>query len=234
MVDETGWMPDVARVPTNSWGYSGFPEEGMYPQAVVSHVAQGYFSGLLGIARASEPGKSWHFSVGRNGEIAQHVSIWNPAYHAGVVNDPQPLASALIGQFGSNPNTWSVGIEMEGFSVPPGYNYDYVYDAPHPWPEAQIASVIEVHEWVWGACQWLLDLSPTERENRLLTHSMIDQRTRRQDPGDLWISTVRPRLVPVITGSTTAPKTYLDGVRDGRNEMLSVVQETVDAIRRTV
>ena len=112
--DPTGWMPGIPQIRTRSWGYSGFPEDGMYPQSVVSHVAQGYYAGLLNIASASEPGKSWHFSVGRDGAITQHVSIWDPAYHAGIVADPQPLAASLVGRFGTNPNTWSVGIEQEG------------------------------------------------------------------------------------------------------------------------
>jgi N-acetyl-anhydromuramyl-L-alanine amidase AmpD len=228
--DATGWMPGVAKVPTQQWGGYGMAEDGMYPQSVVAHVAQGYFSGLLNIARSSEPGKSWHFSVGRDGEIAQHVSIWDPAYHAGVVNSPQPMAAKLIAQYGQNPNTWSVGIEQEGFSVDPGYGFDYLYDAAHPWPDAQRESVIRIHRWVWDSCQWLKDLPPAATVARLLTHSMIDQRTRRQDPGDLWLATsygaicaamtAPPALAPV----ETRPVAVLD-IDGARADMRSALKK---------
>lgn len=211
--DPTGWMAGVAKIPTNSWGYDGFAEDGMYPQALTCHVAQGYFSGLLGIARASQPGKSWHFSVGRDGSIAQHVSIWDPAYHAGVVNNPQLYAAELIGRFGGNPNKWSVGIEMEGFSVDPGYGFDYLYSTERPWPDAQFESVVRIHRWVWQSCQWLTDLSGAERAKRLLTHSMIDQRTRKQDPGDLWLATRRLQLIEAMAPAPPVAPLDLLGVK---------------------
>lgn len=219
--DPTGWMPSVPQVRTSAWGGYGIPEDAMYPQAVVTHVAQGYYGGLLNIARTNDPNKSWHFSVARDGSITQHVSIWDPAYHAGIVADPQSPAAALMAQYGQNPNTWSVGIEQEGFSIPPGYSYDYLYDAQHPWPAQQLASVIRIHRWVWDSCQWLLDLPSERRESRILTHSMIDQRTRKQDPGDLWLSTMRPLVVQAIAPNSAIPnpepvRTYEDGLRDGR------------------
>lgn len=211
MADETGWMDGAARIPTTAWGYSNFPEDGMYPQAIVCHVAQGYFSGLTNIARANEPGKSWHFSVGRNGEIAQHVSIWNPAYHAGIVADPQPAAGALLARFGQNPNTWSVGIEQEGFSVDPGHGYDHLYGAGHPWPEAQVEAMIRITKWVWSMCQWLQQLPADEIPGRILTHSTIDQRTRRQDPGDFWLATVRPKILAAMQAPEATPPASTGG-----------------------
>src|SRR5688572_809952 len=139
MADPTGWMPDVEQIPTQEWGYPDVAEDGMYPQAVMHHLMQGYIGTMVGWAQNCNGGKSAHFLVGRDGRIVQTVSIWNPAWHAGDVNNP---SWQLMSQFGTNPNKFTVGIEQEGFSISPrpAYSEDYLYDAAHPWPEAMIAS----------------------------------------------------------------------------------------------
>jgi len=237
MVDPSGWMPGAEKIETSAWGYPDLGEEQMYPQAVVNHVAQGYMQGLINIAQSPDPGKSWHFSVGRDGRIVQHVSIWNPAWHAGDVNAPSwPLYADLAAQLGrSNPNRMTIGIEQEGFSVDPGYAYDYIYDAEHPWPEAQIASLIKIHEWFFGACGWLKGKGDADH---VITHSMLNARSRAQDPGDFWLATVRPRILAALQpGAIPGPSTasydsgYADGRRDGRAAMLDAVAAAVEALR---
>lgn len=199
--DPTGWMPGIERVPTVAWGYPDVAEDSMYPQAIVDHVAQGYMAGLLGIAQSADPGKSWHFSIGRDGTIVQHVSIWNPAWHAGDVNGP-----TWPGYTGTNPNKFTIGIEHEGFSIRPSYSYDYIYSGENPWPEALIEASIRVHQWVFHMCSnWL---KPSEAT--VITHSMLNTRSRAQDPGDLWLATVRPRIVAALQPAVEAPGPSMD------------------------
>ena len=208
--DSTGWLPGVEQVRTSAWGYPDIAEDGVYPAAVVSHVAQGYMTGLLGIAQQAAPGKSWHFSIGRDGTIVQHVSIWDPAWHAGDVNAPTwRLHNA------TNPNKRTVGIEHEGFSIPPGYSYDYLYSQAAPWPEALIEASIRVHRWVFAQCvSWLVP-----SEDTVITHSMLNTRTRAQDPGDLWLATVRPRIIAALQVAPPPPTPAPDEFQRGRREM---------------
>ena len=219
--DPAGWMPDTLHLPTSAWGYPDIAEDGMFTQAVVSHVAQGYWGGLLGIAASQAPGKSWHFSISREGEIAQHVSIADPAWHAGDVNAP----TWRLYQ-GGNPNKRTVGIEHEGFSIPPVYSYDYTYSAGNPWPEALIEASIRVHRWVFARVNEWNAGAMVPSEDTVITHSMLNTASRKQDPGDLWLQTVRPRIIAALQPAP-APvpvfRTYADGLVDGNNLALDAV-----------
>lgn len=191
--DPTGWLEGIGQVRTALYGgYPDLAEDQMYPQAIVLHVAQGTFSGLMEMAGNPNSRASWHLSHGRQGQRAQHVSLWDAAWHAGIVNNPLPEARRLIAQYGQNPNTWSVGIEMEGFSAIPPYSYDYVYGEQYPFPAQMVGAVIATIEAIRDRCQWLKDLKPEEFVERIITHSAIDQLTRRQDPGDFFMETVMP------------------------------------------
>lgn len=212
--DPSGWCPFAEKMPTQVGGYDDIPEDGMYCDGVMSHVAGGYMGGLIGMAQNPATPVSWHFSISRTGRVLQHRSIADPAYHAGIVN--QPTWRLLKGR---NPNRCTVGIEHEGFSIPASYA-DYVYDSAHPWPEALIEASIEVHQWVFDQVnRWTPGyLSPSE--DTVITHSMTDQRTRSQDPGDLWLVTVRPRIIAALQGQPTpAPAPFLDDFQRGRVEM---------------
>ncbi len=204
-------MPGVERVPSAAAGGLGIAEDGMYPQGIVQHVMAGYFAGARQMMQSSAPGTvGWHFSIARNGRVMQHASIWDTMQHAGAVKNPDPSAQALINRFG-NPNLWAIGIEHEGFSIPvisdTGKRIDdFLYDQAHPWPEGLIAASIRVQRWIWNSCQWLLDLPSAERQQRFLTHSMIDRVTRPQDPGDLWNATVWHRVVNGALEPQAAPR----------------------------
>ena len=191
--DPSGWLDGVGRFDSPLFGgYPDLAEDAMYPQAIVLHVAQGTFQGLLNMARSLDGRASWHVSAGRLGERAQHVSIWDAAWHAGIVSNPLPEARRLMNQYGPNPNRWSIGIEMEGFSVDPGYSYDYVYSVNQPWPAQLISGVILTIEQVRERCQWLKELSGEAFAERIITHSHIDQTSRRNDPGALFMDQVMP------------------------------------------
>ena len=491
MKDPAGWMPGVEHIPSAGWGYPDIAEDGMFTQAVVSHVAQGYWGGLIGIAQQADPGKSWHFSISRTGEIAQHVSIADPAWHAGDVNAPtwrryqggnpnklcvtadtpvlranlrwapagdlqvgdellafdeypnprrhfrsavvtanaprkapvyrivmddeseiystgehrwlmdggsghaakwleteqiphelqsykrrglrMPryvdlpapdetsyaagyLAAAFDGEgaltyhdsgvlalvFGQRDNAmlarvrefltaqrfrysieWrdmpfpngggythlcyvvirggrseqfrflalnrperliarlsekvldhklqfrpvakpsvvscelagereiaalssstqtyiaagygahnTVGIEHEGFSIPPGYSYDYLYSNGNPWPEAMIEASIRVHRWVFARVNEWDAGAMVPSEDTVITHSMLNTASRKQDPGDLWLATVRPRILAALQPAPAAPiRSYGQGFIDGRNAALDGVIAAAQGLR---
>lgn len=209
--DPAGWCEFAERIETKVGGYEDIPDDGMYCDGIVSHVAGGFIGGLISMARDPNCPVSWHFSIGRDGRILQHRSIADPAYHAGIVN--QPTWKLYDGR---NPNRRTVGIEHEGFSVNASYA-DYVYTSSKPWPEPLIASSIRVHRWIFDQVnRWTPGyLAPSE--DTIITHSMLDQRTRAQDPGDLWMATVRPRIIAALQGDTAAP--HVDDFQRGRQEM---------------
>ena len=201
MTISDGWMDGVERVPTPEFGYPDMPAYSMWPKAVMSHVMQGYQSTMLLWAQDGlYQGKSAHFTIGRDGRIVQHVSIWDPAWHAGDVANPT-WANYIPG---SNPNRSVIGIEHEGFSIPPGYGYDYLYSASEPWPEAMIEATIKVHQWVFEAIR-TYDTSVVPGPDTIITHSMTNTVSRPQDPGDLWMSTVRPRILKAFDPAVDAP-----------------------------
>lgn len=233
MSDETGWLEGIGRVPTMLYGgYPGLAEDQMYPQAIVLHVAQGTFSGLIEMAGNVNARASYHFSHGREGQRAQHVSLWNAAWHAGIVNNPLPEAQRLIAQFGQNPNTWSIGIEMEGFSAVPPYSYDYVYSEQRPFPAAMVGAVIATIEAIRDRCQWLKDLSPEQFVERIITHSAIDQLTRRQDPGDYFMESVMPIIRQhFLARPVTMPPAETPVGNNRGNDLTAIRQHAQEIVR---
>lgn len=227
-----GWMPGVDQVRTQAFSYPGMPEDSMYPQVVVNHVASGYYTTLRQMMASTNHGKSWHFSVSRLGEITQHVSIWDAAYHAGDVNTPTTDWMQRLGD--ANPNYFSVGIECEGFSIPaPGM--DYVYGPAHPWPEPMVAAVIRIHQWVWSRCSWLQVAIDTAA--RVTTHSEYNTVTRPQDPGDFWIATVRPRIIAALSPTPIPPlppvgpsDDYKQGWQDMKAAAGPALQAALDSV----
>jgi N-acetyl-anhydromuramyl-L-alanine amidase AmpD len=177
-MDERGWMPGVARVPTAAFGYAGMPRGSMRPIAAMSHVMQGYQRTMIAWARErpfATP-KSAHFTIGRSGRIVQHVGIYDPSWTAGHVERPAwPLYRPR-----SNPNRYLVHIEHEGFSAPPGYGYDYVYDERGPWPEALVEASIRVQRWA------LAELGLEASRNTVIGHFETDSVNRALDPGPAW------------------------------------------------
>lgn len=191
MTISDGWMDGVERVPTPEFGYPDMPAYSMWPKAIMSHVMQGYQNTMVMWAKDNiTQGKSAHFTIGRNGTIIQHVSIWDPAWHAGDVANPT-WAGYIPG---TNPNKYVIGIEHEGFSIDPGYSYDYLYSTVGHWPEAMIEATIRVHKWVFDAIR-TYDPSVVPGPETIITHSMTNSLSRPQDPGDLWMNTVRPRII---------------------------------------
>lgn len=185
-------MPGIEHIPSAAFGYPDKPE--IRPLAVMSHIMQGYQSTMIQWAKERPPQtqKSAHFTISRSGRIVQHVAIDQAAWTAGYVNTP--VTWKLYPRW-DNPNKHLVQIEHEGFSVPPGYGYDYIYSPSRPWPEAMVQASIRVHLWVFRE----LGLVPSE--DTVIGHFMTDGKNRVNDPGDQWprqrtITELRDALMP--------------------------------------
>ena len=108
------------------------------PEAVVLHIMEGYLRTARQWAEQGHFGASWHFSVGRDGTVLQHLDFEDGGYHAGIT-DAQAATDAPTWPLwkgpGRNVNTYTIGVEHEGF-----HN--------QPWPEPQKKASREL-------CQWL-------------------------------------------------------------------------------
>lgn len=189
------WMPDVLQIHSAAYGGYG----AIKPIAVVNHIMQGYQSTMIAWAqqRPYVQQKSAHFTINRAGRIVQHVPLNQASWASGSVRNPSwALLKKDANGTPKNPNGYIVNIEHEGFSVPPGYGYDYVYSAQHPWPEAMVKATIEVQKWV---CEQLSILPSTDT---IIGHAAIDSVTRKNDPGPLW---PQSRIIASLTQRTLPP-----------------------------
>ena len=154
-----------------------------------ARLEQGYQSTMVAWAneRPWVTPKSAHFTVGRTGDVIQHVGIYDPAWAAGRVADPTwRLLPADASTADSTPNKLCVHIEHEGFSVPPQYGYDYLYDETHAWPQPMVQSSIEVQRWCLG------ELGVDASADAVIGHFMTDGVSRADVPAQAV-----PLLLPV-------------------------------------
>jgi N-acetyl-anhydromuramyl-L-alanine amidase AmpD len=132
------------------------------PNAVVLHVMQGYATTAARWAATGYFGASWHFTVDRDGGVMQHLELNDGGYHAGIPSTAPTPTWELWRGHGQNVNTYTVGIEMEGFSGT-------------PFSEAQSAAVRTL-------CRWLSEVLgfPYERKH-FPAHAEIDLVNRPSD-----------------------------------------------------
>lgn len=192
-----GVMPGIEYAWTEQFGYPGMEPGTMKPIAVMSHVMQGYQQTMIDWAHGlgDNPPKSAHFTINRAGRIVQHVNIYDAAWAAGDVYAP----TWALWLPGMNPNWYVVHIEHEGFSIHPGYSYDYLYSRANPWPEAMKQASLRVHKWVFE------EAAIRPGVNSVITHSMTNTVSRAQDPGDLWMTDVRPWLISSLQSPAPVP-----------------------------
>ena len=92
------------------------------PAAVVLHVMAGHMSTVLGWASIGYRFASWHYSVGRDGKVYQHLEHSDGGYHAGIT-DTQAAARPPVWRLwrgrGVNVNHYTIGVEHEGFEGQP-------------------------------------------------------------------------------------------------------------------
>jgi hypothetical protein len=245
-----GWMPGISYVPMVperfAQPHTGVPLPGkMEPQGICQHVMAGHYSYALEMMRDLTVGDdlddyaSWHFSVAKDGRIAQHASIWTPCMGAGLtIYDvtPEPI-TALRKKYGANPNAWTVHIEHEDGAV------------RNPvLTEAQIAASIRAHRWVWNMCGWLKDLprgfwwDSTKADSRLVFHSQIDRSGfRDDDPGanfpwerimeGTFEPVPAPVPVPVPTPAPVPPITDNEAYRRGWNDHHAAALAAFESIK---
>lgn len=102
---------------------------GKRPDVLVIHIMEGTLAGTDSWFRNPAAKVSAHYGVSRDGHIVQWVSDDNTAWHAGSVI--RPTAPIVLERPGVNPNSYSIGIENEGFA----------HQAPTP---QQLASLVEL------------------------------------------------------------------------------------------
>ena len=132
-------MTPPVRYPAAAWApwlYQGASGEPSYyagpnkPVAVVLHVMQGHMATVLGWARSGYPHASWHFSVGREGLVYQHLALTDGGYQAGIARERRDAGGRVFGYnpeptwplwrgWGENVNHYTIGVEHEGFSGEP-------------------------------------------------------------------------------------------------------------------
>ena len=86
-------------------------EHNLTPKAIVIHIGEGS-QNIIYQTFLTEP-KSSHYCVSRKGEIWQFVSEQDTAWHAGYVVSPR---AEILNQFPYNPNSYTLGIEAEGYA----------------------------------------------------------------------------------------------------------------------
>ena len=213
-----GWMPDIDHIGTTMYGYTDVPPETMKPIAVINHIMQGYARTMIDWATNNNVQKSAHFIIDREGNITQTVSIYSPAWHAG-----RTAKESWKSFPGGNPNKYTVGIEHEGFSVDPGYGYDYIYDGS--WPEAMMDASAKVHKWILG------ELGLEANDQTVIGHFETDAVSRANDPGPQWS---REDLLSRINGgggsSSSQPSVSSDELASIK-ERLDILEEWVQSHR---
>lgn len=92
------------------------------PEIIVIHIQQGYATTSVSWANSGYTSASWHFTVTKTGGVYQFLEENDGGYHAGIsrlrdngVSNPEPTFKLWKG-WGRNVNTYSFGIEHEGFS----------------------------------------------------------------------------------------------------------------------
>lgn len=135
------------------------------PIAVVLHIMEGYQRTARQWAEQGHYGASWHFSVGRDGTVMQHLDFEDGGYHAGITATQaatNPPVWPLWKGPNVNVNTYTIGIEHEGF-----HN--------EPWPTAQMIASREL-------CRWLAkELSIPLDVLHFPPHAVIDTVNRVND-----------------------------------------------------
>ncbi len=134
------------------------------PAAIVVHVMQGWARTGVDWAKNGHQGASWHFTVGRDGKVYQHLRFVDGGYHAGIGAEKPTPSWKLWRGYATNVNNYTIGIEHEGFTG-------------EPFPDAQIEASAALARWL---CEYFG--FPADRDH-IVGHYEIDRRDRPNDPG---------------------------------------------------
>lgn len=172
----------MARYPDAEWVPWRYPQPGTNratyylgrnrPEAVVLHIMQGYARTARQWAIQGMYPKSWHFTVGRDGSVMQHLEFDDGGYHAGITAykaQHYPPTWPLWKGPNVNVNNYTIGIEHEGF-------YDQID------PVTKTPFTPEQREASRKLCWWLADeLEIPVDPVHFPPHAVIDLRDRRND-----------------------------------------------------
>lgn len=89
-----------------------YSRRGYKPEAIVIHIAEGNNPGLLSWICNPRSQVSYHYVIGKKGEIWRIVKEEDAAWHAGVVRNP----TWVLLKKGVNPNWYTIGVCFEGFA----------------------------------------------------------------------------------------------------------------------
>lgn len=78
---------------------------------IINHTMQGTLSGTASWLRNLSSRVSYHYGIGRNGEIHQYVADNMAAWHSGAIRRP---STTLPHPANVNPNLYSIGVAWEG------------------------------------------------------------------------------------------------------------------------
>ncbi len=132
------------------------------PAAVVLHRQQGWISTARRWAAEGHYGASWHYTVGLDGTILQHLGHTHGGYHAGIPDTAKAPTWPLWRGHGQNVNHSTIGVECEGF-------------AAEEWPIAQLESLR------WLCRKLSVDLGIPYDRGHFPAHAEIDVVNRVND-----------------------------------------------------
>ena len=157
-------MPNIEWVPWKLDSQSGptFYVGLNKPTAVVLHRQQGWISTARRWAAEGHYGASWHYTVGLDGTVLQHLAHTHGGYHAGIPDmAPDPTWPLWRGH-GQSVNTYTIGVECEGF-------------AAEDWPPAQLDALR------WLCRKLSVDLGIPYNREHFPAHAEIDVVNRVND-----------------------------------------------------
>lgn len=211
------WLPSASKILTHHrWTANQHPALVVRPAlAFVVHIQQGRPSYLNEKARERPPKSPYvssHFNLARSGMIWQNVGLDDTAWTNGKAQKPTwllydrvkdlPDDSRLGNLAGTrNCNPYTITAECEGFSIPPGYGYDYCYGrdgASDPngrkakeWPPALLNSLYECAAFAFD--NGMIADGPSA--DTVIGHVNLDTVTRMQDPGAWFMMRHMPDLI---------------------------------------
>lgn len=165
-----------------------YHERNQTPKIIVIHIQEGWNFGSWQHFHAVKASST--VLIGKNGDIWRLVDESKSPWTNGDVNLPSALGRSMINAYGSDPNTYSLTIEVEGFSG----------DAV---PKAQLDSI------VWQVKEWQRKYNiPTAR---ILKHADFNSVSRPNCPGNALFNMVISSIntgSPVPSPSPSIPTQY--------------------------
>lgn len=150
MPTSDGWCPFAAKRAITAATNFESGRQGLAVKAVVLHIGEGPLSAFFPTFNNPARRASAHFTVGKQGEIEQYVSINDTAYANGLRWEPTPSGQGGIWRnprgiqvmpawrglvAGINPNYYTISIEHEGFFG-------------EPWTEPMYLANLRLLRWI--------------------------------------------------------------------------------------